>query len=137
MLISKKPFFLLDKKNFYIDGKWVGPLKPNDHEVINPSNEEPYAIISLGTKEDTDAAVKSAKNSFLTWWRTPKEKKLELLNTILAAENLMLHEYLKRIAEMDLEYVLRDRMGGLIYLDTMEQKKSKDKKPSFGLKKAE
>ena len=65
------------------------------------------------------------------------DKKLELLNTILAAENLMLHEYLKRIAEMDLEYVLRDTMGGLIYLDTMEQKKSKDKKPSFGLKKAE
>ena len=55
---------MLDKRNFYINGKWVSASKPNDFEVINPSNEEPFAIISLGYKEDTDIAVKAAKNSF-------------------------------------------------------------------------
>ena len=51
---------MLDKKNFYINGKWVKPSKSNDFEVINPSNEEPFAVISLGSREDTDAAVKAA-----------------------------------------------------------------------------
>ena len=52
---------MIDKRNFYINGKWVKPSKPNDFEVINPSNEEPFAVISLGSKEDTDVAVKAAK----------------------------------------------------------------------------
>ena len=45
---------MLDKRNFYINGKWVSPSKPNNFEVIDPSTEEPFAIISLGSIEDTD-----------------------------------------------------------------------------------
>ncbi|MBO6467991.1 MAG: aldehyde dehydrogenase family protein, partial [Pelagibacteraceae bacterium] len=70
---------MLEKRNFYINGKWVSPSKPNDFEVINPSNEDPFAIISLGFKEDTDAAVDAAKNAFETWRETSKEKRLSLL----------------------------------------------------------
>ena len=36
---------MLDKRDFYINGKWTAPLKANDFEVINPSNEEPCAVI--------------------------------------------------------------------------------------------
>ena len=43
---------MLDKRNFYINGKWGKPSKSNDFEVINPSNEEPFAVISLGSKEE-------------------------------------------------------------------------------------
>ena len=50
---------MLDKRKFYINGNWVNPSKPNDFKVINPSNEEPFATISLGFKEDIDVAVKS------------------------------------------------------------------------------
>ena len=25
---------MLDKKNFYINGKWVSPLKPNDFAIV-------------------------------------------------------------------------------------------------------
>jgi len=71
------------KKNFYIDGQWVKPSKPNDFEVIDPSTEEICAIISLGSESDTNHAVNAAKNSFLAWWNTSKEKKLELLNNLL------------------------------------------------------
>ena len=56
---------MLKKKNFYINGKWISPSKSNDFEVINPSNEESCAIISSGSKEDTNAAVKSAKDAGL------------------------------------------------------------------------
>ena len=44
------------KKQFYINGNWVNPLQGKDFEVINPSNEEVCAIISLGGQADTDNA---------------------------------------------------------------------------------
>ena len=84
---------MLDKKNFYINGKWVKPSKTNDFEVINPSNEEPFAIISLGSKEDTDAAVKAAKNAFIEWKETSKSEKIKLLEKLLKI-------YKKRFNEM-------------------------------------
>ena len=74
---------MIDKKNFYIDGKWVKPLKPNDFEVINPSNEEPFAIISLGSKDDTNSAVKAAKKAFVKWKETSKEERINLLEKLL------------------------------------------------------
>ena len=74
---------MLDKRNFYINGKWVKPFKPNDFEVINPSNEETYAVISLGSKEDTDAAVKAAKEAFVGWKETSKEERINLLEKLL------------------------------------------------------
>ena len=39
---------MIDKRNFYINGKWVKPSNSNDFEVINPSND--FAIISLGSR---------------------------------------------------------------------------------------
>ena len=86
---------MLDKKNFYINGKWVKPSKTNDFEVINPSNEEPYAKISLGYKEDTNAAVKAAKNAFIKWKETSKEERITLLVKLLKI-------YKKRFKEMSL-----------------------------------
>ena len=67
-----------EKRDFYIDGQWVKPSQINDLEVIDPSTEEVCAIISLGSKKDTDDAVKAAKNSFKSWWGTSKEKKIYL-----------------------------------------------------------
>jgi len=74
---------MLEKRDFYINGKWVKPFKSNDFEVINPSNEEPFAIISLGSKEDTEAAVKAAKEAFVKWKETSKEERINLLEKLL------------------------------------------------------
>ena len=84
---------MLDKKNFYINGKWIKPSKPNDFKVINPSNEEPFAIISLGSKDDTDAAVNAAKKAFIKWKETSKEERIKLLEKLLSV-------YKKRFNEM-------------------------------------
>ena len=51
---------MLDKKNFYINGAWVSPKKPNDFKVIDPSTEEECAVISLGGVEDVNDAVSAA-----------------------------------------------------------------------------
>ena len=84
---------MLDKRNFYINGKWVKPFKSNDFEVINPSNEEAFAIITLGSKEDTDTAVEAAKNAFVNWKEISKEEKISLLEKLLKI-------YKKRFIEM-------------------------------------
>ena len=75
---------MLDKKNFYINGKWVSPSKPNDFEVINPSTEETCAIISLGSKEDTNAAVDAAKKAFESWKDSSREERIKLLEKLLS-----------------------------------------------------
>ena len=74
---------MIDKRKFYINGKWVNPIKKNDFEVINPSNENAYAVISLGKKEDVDIAVNHAKNAFLTWSSVDKKSKIFLLEKLL------------------------------------------------------
>ena len=73
---------MLDKKNFYINGKWILPSKVNDFEVINPSNEETCAIISLGNIDDVNLAVNSAKESFPRWSRVEKKYKISLLEKL-------------------------------------------------------
>ena len=84
---------MLDKRKFYIDGKWVDPIKKNDFEVINPCNEDACAIISLGSKEDTDNAVRAAKKAFDSFKETSKEERLDLLERLLAV-------YKKKFGEM-------------------------------------
>jgi len=84
---------MLDKKKFYINGKWVTARKTNDLDVINPSTEEVCAVISLGSKEDTNAAVSAAKSAFEAWRDTSKEERINLLEKLLTI-------YKKRFSEM-------------------------------------
>ena len=84
---------MIDKRKFYINGHWVEPNKLNDFKVINPCNEDPCAIISLGSKEDTNTAVKSAKKAFKAWKETTKEERLKYLEKLLSV-------YKKRSVEM-------------------------------------
>ena len=45
---------MIRKTDFFIDGRWVAPTKPHDFEVINPADENPYAVISLGGEADLE-----------------------------------------------------------------------------------
>ncbi len=74
---------MLDKRSFYIDGAWVAPAAPRDLEVIDPSTEEPVAVISLGGQADTDRAVAAAKRAFPAWAATPPAERLALVEKIL------------------------------------------------------
>tara|TARA_Y100001970_G_C14179311_1_gene828896 strand:- start:273 stop:1703 length:1431 start_codon:yes stop_codon:yes gene_type:complete len=73
---------MLKKTQFYINGSWVDPKKTNNFEVINPSNEEVCAIISLGESADTDSAVEAANKAFVSWSRTSKEERIKLLENL-------------------------------------------------------
>jgi len=73
---------MLEKKNFYINGKWVAPINQKQIDVINPANEKSCAVISLGGKEDIHSAVISAKNAFTSWGFTSKEERIKLLEKL-------------------------------------------------------
>ena len=73
---------MLDKRQFYIDGKWVAPATPDDLEVINPATEEPCAVISLGAAADVDRAVTAARAAFETFAQTSSADRLGLLRTL-------------------------------------------------------
>ena len=90
---------MLDKRKFYINGKWVSPSKPNDLEVINPSNEDAYAVISLGSKEDVDKAVQASKIAFESWKKTSKEERLKLLEKLLEIYKKRFNEMAKAISD--------------------------------------
>ncbi|WP_425099906.1 aldehyde dehydrogenase family protein [Tropicibacter sp. S64] len=78
---------MLEKRQFYINGTWVDPVDGTDHKVIDPSTEEPCAVISLGGKADTDAAVAAAKAALPGWMATPVEERIAALERLLEAYN--------------------------------------------------
>jgi aldehyde dehydrogenase (NAD+) len=74
---------MIEKRQFYINGAWVDPIEGRDHNVIDPSTEEVCAVISLGGKADTDAAVAAAKAAFPAWMATPPAERIALVEKML------------------------------------------------------
>ena len=75
------------EKHFYIDGKWVDPIKPALLDVIDPSTEEAFTQIAIGSAADVDRAVAAARTAFPAFARTTRRERLELLRAILAEYN--------------------------------------------------
>jgi aldehyde dehydrogenase (NAD+) len=88
--------------SFYIDGRWVNPVRPATLDVDNPRTERISGRIANGSADDVDAAVHAARRAFAPWSRTGKEDRLALLGAILA-------EYRNRAG--DLADAVSEEMG--------------------------
>lgn len=93
---------LEDKRNFYINGEWVAPAAASDLEVIDPTTEEPVAVISLGGQADTDRAVAAAKAALPGWSALPPQQRLDHVKRLLDV-------YKARAA--DIARAMTDEMG--------------------------
>jgi aldehyde dehydrogenase (NAD+) len=91
---------MIERRDFYIDGGWTAPTAARDFTVINPSTEEPAAVISLGGEADTDAAVAAANRAFADWSVTDPADRIALVERALEI-------YLRR----------KDEVGDLISLE--------------------
>ena len=87
---------------FYINGEWVDPAKPNSLDVINPATEEVCAHISMGSEEDVNRAVAAAKAAFESYGRSSVKERLELLESCIEV-------YQKRYN--DIADAIREEMG--------------------------
>lgn len=103
---------MLDKRQFYINGQWVNPVAGSDFAVIDPSNEEAFATISLGGKADADAAVAAAKAAFPKWRASSKAERQDLMESILDI-------YMKRSDDMGA--VISQEMGAPIDMSKVQQ----------------
>ncbi len=74
---------MLDKLQFYIDGRWVDPVEPRTLDVVNPATEDVIGRISLGSAADVDAAVAAAARAFESYSRTTRTERMELLQSII------------------------------------------------------
>ncbi len=74
---------MLRKTDFFIDGKWVAPVVAKELEVINPADEQPFAVISMGSAADVDKAVDAARRAFESWSVTTREERLAALERLL------------------------------------------------------
>ena len=73
---------MLNKKNFYINGKWVSPKNSKEINVIDPATENECAVISLANEDDVNQAVAAAKNAFESWSFSSKKERVELLEKL-------------------------------------------------------
>lgn len=74
---------MIEKRDFYINGRWQAPATPHDCIVHDPSTEEPCAVISLGGQADTDAAVAAARGALAAWSATTLATRIALVEKIL------------------------------------------------------
>jgi aldehyde dehydrogenase (NAD+) len=89
-------------RQFYIDGRWVDPVKAREFQVINPATEEVAGVISMGSAADVDRAVAAARRAFESYSRTTAQERRALLEKILAG-------YKKRYDEI--ATAISDEMG--------------------------
>ncbi len=96
-----------DARKFYINGQWVSPIAGTDMEVINPSNEEAFATISLGGAADSEAAIAAAKAAFPSWRQSSKDDRLSILEKLLEI-------YMERSDEMG--SIISEEMGAPVLM---------------------
>ncbi|MBT4777235.1 MAG: aldehyde dehydrogenase family protein, partial [Rhodobacteraceae bacterium] len=72
----------MNLSQFYINGKWVDPVKPETLDVINPATEESVGQISVGSAQDVDVAVTAARQAFNSFSKTSVNERVELLTEI-------------------------------------------------------
>ena len=92
---------------FYINGEFTDPSSNETLGIINPATEEEIGIVALGSIEDVDTAVYSARKAFSVSSKLSKTDRLDILKTL--KEN-----YKKRFN--DLSEAIRLEMGAPIKL---------------------
>ncbi|CAD6556456.1 3-succinoylsemialdehyde-pyridine dehydrogenase [Paraburkholderia hiiakae] len=109
---------MLEKKYFYIDGKWVAPAANVELPVIDPSTEQACAVISIGNASDADRAVEAARVAFDGWSRTDAAERLHLVERLLEIYKRRAPEMASMISlEMGapIDMALSDQVGAGTY----------------------
>ena len=129
---------MLIRRKFFIDGKWIDPVKRNDLEVLNPANSQPIAIISMGQQHDIDLAIAAAKKAFHSYSQTSIEERLTLLERLFTIYERRYDEMVQTITlelgapvTMSAEQQAHAGLGHLKgFIDGLHQLKRRETLPS-------
>lgn len=86
-------------ESFYINGDWI---KPRNHggkiDIVNPANTEVIGSVVLGSAEDVDDAVASAKAAQQSFQTSSKEERIDYLEKILSVYKSRYEEFVEAIS---------------------------------------
>ncbi|WP_426486428.1 aldehyde dehydrogenase family protein [Flavobacterium sp. 2] len=101
----------------YINGEFVSPKGTEYFNLISPTTNEQLGKVLLGNTEDTQNAIKAAKNAFKTFSKTTTSERIQYLKNIKTAVekrktdfiNIMIEEYggTFQFASVSYEYMLK------------------------------
>ena len=66
----------MKKYKLYINGEWIDSTSDDYIKVENPATQEIIAEVPAASKEDILKAIKSAKDSLISWRILPKSKRI-------------------------------------------------------------
>lgn len=70
----------MHQTHMIIDGAELPLSSDNVGTIYNPANQEPVALVSIGTRQHAQMALEAAKKAFPLWSGTSSEKRAELLH---------------------------------------------------------
>src|SRR5262245_62330426 len=80
-----------------IGGEWVQARSGATFESVNPYTGQPWAVVPRAGAEDVDAAVRAARDAFVSWGRTTPVTRARLLRRLAA----LIEEHASRIAVVE------------------------------------
>jgi aldehyde dehydrogenase (NAD+) len=84
--------------HLYIDGQWVEPVESRHVDLVDPTREEPFATVAMGSAVDADLAVTAARRAFETFATTSVAERIALIDRIIAAYESRIDEFSELIA---------------------------------------
>jgi aldehyde dehydrogenase (NAD+) len=84
--------------HLYIDGQWTEPIEPHELELIDPTREEAFARVTLGTAADVNRAVAAARRAFDSFSTTSVEDRIALIDRVISVYEAHSDEFSELIA---------------------------------------
>ncbi|CDG85618.1 aldehyde dehydrogenase domain protein [Janthinobacterium agaricidamnosum NBRC 102515 = DSM 9628] len=69
-------------RQIYINGQFVTPHGTDVLELINPSTKQPGGRVTLGDRQDSRDAIAAAKAAYLTYSRSSKQERMDILQRL-------------------------------------------------------
>ena len=83
----------------YIDGEMVPSHGQEVMDIIRPTDAKVIARITLGDEEDTRRAIAAARRAFISYSRTTKEERIDILRRLHGAVSARLDELTAAMVE--------------------------------------
>lgn len=96
---ASQEIFMKNFDKYYIEGEWVSPIESRRFELVNPSTEQVYGSVQLGSASDVDRAVFSAKRVLPTFSATTPQQRIDLLRSICSTYERRQDEILDALTE--------------------------------------
>src|SRR3954451_5258567 len=84
--------------HLYIDGRWIEPIEPRYVELVDPTREEPFARVAMGSAADADLAVAAAQRAFESFSATSVHERIALIDRIIDVYESYIDEFSELIA---------------------------------------